>query len=158
MFFNHLCLGALRAHAGRSQFDHLSELGDGLGWGLGRLGQFLLAGCCSSNQQLGVLHQRLGCLQDALPDGGDTLSQSAPQTHSSTGNMTQCVLSIFGYVHCVKCKWMFSWHIALVSESSETECSSGVSVSKPSNWNLKLNQPGSLRKPAMARNVPFLVD
>lgn len=35
---------------------------------------------------------------------------------------------------------MFSWHIALVSESSETECSSGVSVSKPSNWNLNLNQ------------------
>lgn len=71
--FRHLCLGVLRAHAGRSQFDHLSELGDGLGGGLGSLGQLFLAGRGSGDQQLGVLHQRLGCLQDALPEGRDTL-------------------------------------------------------------------------------------
>lgn len=69
LFFNHLCLRALCTHTGGSQFDHLSQLGDGLGRGVGSLGQFLLARCGSSNQQLGVLHQRFGCLQDALPGG-----------------------------------------------------------------------------------------
>lgn len=73
LFFNHLCLRALWTHTGGSQFDHLSQLGDGLGRGVGSLGQFLLARCGSSNQQLGVLHQRFGRLQDALPGGrGDT--------------------------------------------------------------------------------------
>lgn len=72
LFFNHLCLWAFRAHAGGSQFDHLCQLGDGFGRGVGSLGQFLLAGCGSSNQQLGVLHQGFGCLQDALPGGRDT--------------------------------------------------------------------------------------
>lgn len=34
----HLCLGVLGAHARSAQFDHVSELCDGFGRGLGRLG------------------------------------------------------------------------------------------------------------------------
>lgn len=80
--FNHLCLRILRAHAGCSQLDHLSELGDGLGWGMGSLSQFFLTGCSPSNQQLGVLHQCLGCLQDALPEGRDTSCHNLLHTHT----------------------------------------------------------------------------
>lgn len=84
-FFEHLCLRALGAHAGGSHLDHLGQLGDGLGRGVSSLGQFLLAGCGSSNQQLGVLHQRFGRLQDALPvgTGHSRVTRRIPQQKSA---------------------------------------------------------------------------
>ena len=121
-FFHHLCLRVLRTHTGRSQFDHLSELGDGLGWGLGGLGQFLLAGRGTSDQQLSVLHQRLGCLQDALPEGWrDTLYHNLLHGHTqvpaiwkeAVAFLTECVLSKerfkFGSSCEMNLKCTFDW-------------------------------------------------
>ena len=64
---DYLGLGVVRADAGGAQLDHVGEQGDGLGRGLGRLGQPVLARRRPGHQHLGVLHQGLGCLQDALP-------------------------------------------------------------------------------------------
>lgn len=91
-FLNHLCLWAFRTHAGGSQFDHLCQLGDGFGRGVGSLGQFLLAGCGSSNQQLGVLHQGFGCLQDALPGGRDTRRYGKNSTPMGVNHKRFCLL------------------------------------------------------------------
>lgn len=145
-FYHHLCLRVLRTHTGRSQFDHLSELGDGLGWGLGGLGQFLLAGRSTSNQQLGVLHQRLGCLQDALSEGWrDTLYHNLLHGHTqvpaiwkeAVAFLTECVLSKEHFKFGSSCemnpKIPLCWQTAHLIELSEEK---ERSVSKPSNRNL----------------------
>lgn len=74
----YLSLWVVRAHAGGPQFDHVSEHGDGLDRGLGSLGQSVLTGRCPRHQQLSVLHQSLGCLQDALPEEPHTKSCQIP--------------------------------------------------------------------------------
>ena len=62
----YLCLLVLGAEAGRSVLDHVRELDDGGDGVLGGHGQLLLRGGGSGHQSLGVLHQRLGGLQDVF--------------------------------------------------------------------------------------------
>lgn len=62
----YLGLWVFRTKAGSTQFDHISQFGDGEHRGLGSLGQFLLTGSGTGHQQLGVFHQSLGCLQDVF--------------------------------------------------------------------------------------------
>lgn len=62
----YLSLWVFRTQTGGSKFDDVGEFSDGAHGRLGGLGQFLLTGSGARHQQLGVLHQSLGCLQDAL--------------------------------------------------------------------------------------------
>ena len=62
----YLCLLVLGAEAGRPVLDHVRELDDGGDGVLGGHGQLLLRRGRAGHQGLGVLHQRLGGLQDVL--------------------------------------------------------------------------------------------
>lgn len=62
-----LCLRVIGADAGCSQFDNISELGDGFGRRLGGLGQLVLTRSSSRHKHLGVLYQGFGRLQDIFP-------------------------------------------------------------------------------------------
>ena len=67
----YLGFGVFSPQAGRAQLHHISQFGDGDDGGLCCLCQLLLAGPCSRHQQLGVLHQGFGGLQDILPKRGE---------------------------------------------------------------------------------------
>lgn len=63
-----LCLRVIRANAGSTQFDHICELGNGLGRRLSSLCQLLLTGSCAGHQHLCVLNQSFSRLQNVFPE------------------------------------------------------------------------------------------
>lgn len=72
MFY--LSLWVFRTQAGRSLFDHICQFGNSGHRRLGSLGQSLLTGSSTRNQQLGVLHESLGRLQNAFSEKGKVKS------------------------------------------------------------------------------------